>query len=376
MSIAVDQRRAQAELKLAIRAAKADADRAERAARQDAARRRREARAAERVETRAARAARRAEHANTLVEIGHRLRPVAPLLVVTGCAMYGQIAFGVDAYSPAATPVPVRLLIAVAVAVGVESIALYVQWHAHDALLKKATATAARLRRVSYLIALGVAGVNFAHFYDQSIPAAVVFALFSASSPWLWGLHTRRVQHMQLLREGQADSTGAVFSAERFRAFPLRTIAARRWSIDHGVTDPREAWEGYRAEKAARAGAPTPEQRVALLVAVARLAAVKPAPAPKPRPQRDDVPKAEVSAPPTSQLQIVRPRIHQPTQARRGRSTILTDPPAVVLDLVAEGDGWPTLLDKIRAIGVEVNEYQSRELIKRYRPNNNQAATS
>ena len=48
------------------------------------------------------------------------------------------------------------------------------------------------------------------------------------------------------------DGTGATFSAERVRAFPIRSWAARRWSIDHNVTDPAAAWAGYNAERTAR----------------------------------------------------------------------------------------------------------------------------
>jgi hypothetical protein len=174
-----------------------------------------------------------------------------PLLLVTGFAVYGQIGYGLAHYSAPDAPFLLRLVIALGAALAIEGIALYVAWHAHDALLLGASATAARLRRASYAIALAVAGVNYAHFAGEGLaptPGAIVFALFSAISPWLWGLHTRRAQRLQLLREGHVDSAGATFSAERWRAFPLRTWAARRWSIDHGVTDPREAWEGYREE--------------------------------------------------------------------------------------------------------------------------------
>lgn len=195
------------------------------------------------------------------------LRPVAPLLVVNTFAVLGQVFYGFDHYSPAGWPIEARLAVAIGAAVGLESIAWYVSWHAHDALMLKATSTAARMRRASYLIAAGVAAINYLHFSPDLVPtgAAVVFAGFSLSSPWLWGLHTRRAHRVQLLREGQADSTGAVFSAERWRAFPVRTWKARRWSIDHGVTDPRAAWVGYNgtllttAPPVAPLAAPVPE---------------------------------------------------------------------------------------------------------------------
>ncbi len=149
---------------------------------------------------RAARRTRLAELTAAAVALGQKARPVLPLVVVTGFAVYGQVRYGYAHYPPKGTLELGKWVIALGAAVAVESIALYVAWHAHDALLAGATATAARLRRASYAIALGVAGINYAHFAADWMPtpAAVVFGLFSASSPWLWGLHTRRAQHVQL----------------------------------------------------------------------------------------------------------------------------------------------------------------------------------
>jgi hypothetical protein len=240
--------RQRAELKLELRAAKAAAARAERAASDIEEQRRRAAQAELRRQTRERRHARQAEMWRSVAAFAARWRTVAPIGLVTGFAVGGQFAYGLEEYKQGSLAVTV--LIAVGAGAAAESISLYVQWHAHDALLHGATATAARLRRASYLLALAVAAVNYSHFSDgwKPTPAAVVFALFSASSPWLWGLHTRRAQRMQLLREGKVDSTGAVFSAERFRAFPIRTIGARRLSIDLGISDPRIAWEVHRLQ--------------------------------------------------------------------------------------------------------------------------------
>ena len=69
-----------------------------------------------------------------------------PLLIVNGAAVYGQLAYAYDDIAPDAGT-PARLALSVLFAAAVESIAVYVGWHAHDALLSGATATAARLRR-------------------------------------------------------------------------------------------------------------------------------------------------------------------------------------------------------------------------------------
>ncbi len=238
---------ARAEVRREVRAA----DRVERVELRRARRQERHDRGAQR---RGWRRARRARWAAGSGMVARRLRPVLPISLVTGLAMYGQIGYAVAEIAPVSWPLAVRLLLAVALAVAVESIALTVQWHAHDALLGGHTLTAARQRRVSYLLAAGVAGINYSHFAGPGwapTPAAVCFALFSASGPWLWGLHTRRAQRVQLSREGQLDTGGAVFRAERYRWFPIRTLLALRWSIDHGVTDPAAAWAGYHVERGA-----------------------------------------------------------------------------------------------------------------------------
>lgn len=230
--------------------------------------------------------------------------PVLPLFVVTGFAGYGQVLFGLTAYSPGDWPWPQRLGVAIGVAVGIESIGLYVQWHAHDSLLMRATATAARLRRASYLIAGAVAAINYSHFADpgwRPTPGAIVFAAFSAAGPWLWGLHTRRAQRVQLTREGQIDATGATFSAERWRSFPWRTWAARRWSIDHSIDDPRAAWEGYREARAARPPRRTFTEVLRGWTFPARLdgvAGIEPAPAPPPAELPNRASTAEVPTAP------------------------------------------------------------------------------
>jgi hypothetical protein len=245
------QTRAEIERARALAQLRREQEGADRAAHAEAERIAREARRqrdAERAERRQHRAA--ARHA-----LLARVRLLVPLLIVNAAAVYGQLAYAYTNIAPHDWAMPARLALSVLFAAAVESIAVYVGWHAHDALLSKATATAARLRRASYAIAATVAGINYAHFaapHMAPTAAAVAFGLLSLLSPWLWGLHTRRVQHVQLRDEGAIDCIGATFSAERVRAFPIRAWAARRWSIDHNVTDPAAAWAGYNAERTAR----------------------------------------------------------------------------------------------------------------------------
>jgi hypothetical protein len=206
----------------------------------------------------ATRTARRARHRalvwTALCTAGRAARPVAPLMLVTGFAAIGQVLWSLDHVAPPDWAWPARLALALGAATAVESIALNVQWHAHDAQVNGRHTSAVRLRRASYGIAALVAGINYSHFAApglQPTPAAVMFALFSLSSPWLWGLHTRRVREIRLAESGAiVDVGGAVFLSNRWRIYPLRTFGAWRWSIDHCVTDPRSAWVGYHAARA------------------------------------------------------------------------------------------------------------------------------
>lgn len=207
------------------------------------------------------RAARRAAALTAAASFGRAARPVVPLMLVTGFAGIGQVLWALDHVAPPDWVWPLRIAMAIGAAGAVESISLNVQWHAHDAHVHGRMSSAARLRRASYAIAGLVAAINYAHFAAPGggpTPAAVMFALFSASSPWLWGLHTRRVREIHLAESGASvDITGAEFSPIRWRLFPLRTYGAWRWSVDHSITDPQRAWDGYRADRAEHRAART-----------------------------------------------------------------------------------------------------------------------
>ena len=238
-------------------------------------------------------------------------RTVGPLLIVNAATVGGQLSYVYDE-TPGHWMAPARVAVAVGVATAAESVALYVGWHAHDALLAKAHTTAARLRRASYAIAGTMALVNYSHFAGDSLTdptaLAVILGVLSSLSPWLWGLHTRRAQHVQLLREDLVDETGAQFDPARRRAFPLRSWAARRWSIDHNVRDPRRAWDGYKKDRAERATAPVGRLRGAWRALRGR-PVVAPEPAPTHEPVRLDDPEIQVCADLRQQMAAARDRL-------------------------------------------------------------------
>lgn len=175
-----------------------------------------------------------------------------PLFIINALTVYGQMAYAYYHVAPANFNQASRVVLAIMFGIATESVALYVQWHAHDALMLKSHATARQLRRASYLIALGVAAMNYSHFAEDLTPtaAACAFGLLSLLSPWMWGLHTRRMYRVQLLKERRVDDAGAEFSTTRKRMFPVRTWMAYRWSIDQNETDPVRAWDGYKLQRA------------------------------------------------------------------------------------------------------------------------------
>lgn len=177
---------------------------------------------------------------------------VAPLLIVNALTVYGQLAYAYEDVAPSAWPPLFRVILAIGFAAAVESVALYIQWHAHDALLLRSHSTARSLRRTSFLVALVVGAMNYSHFtvkLDKPTAAGIAFGMLSLLSPWMWGLHSRRQARIQLLKERRVDDAGAEFSTTRKRMFPVRTWMAYRWSIDQNETDPVRAWDGYKASK-------------------------------------------------------------------------------------------------------------------------------
>lgn len=284
---------------------------------------------------RAEKAERRDRNRKARAEFMAKLRPVLPLLLINGGAAYAQAAYAYEEIAPAYWNTPSKVAFAVAFSAALESIAVYVQWHAHDALMLRAHATAASLRRASWVIAGVVGAINYAHFADGAKPtaAAVAFALLSLLSPWLWGLHTRRAQHVQLLAEDAnlIDEGGVEFSPQRRRAFPWRSWQAKRWSIDHGERDPRAAWEGYNEERRARKAE---EQLRRHEKATDRQATKASAdPAPEPEPPADDleaIVEAVTDPTPTAEVPTAHRPHWRPNVTRRPRRMGRPQPQIIV----------------------------------------------
>jgi hypothetical protein len=157
-----------------------------------------------------------------------------PVVLVNAVAFAGQLAFLRD-------HLPWPLAAQLAMAAALESIAVYLAFHAHVAAL--ANDSALRLRLASYGFALVIAAMNYSHFAPHWRPtfAAAAVGLMSASSPWLWGVHSRRVSRDQMMAAGLIEGHALRLGSTRWLWHPLRSARVMWFATWEGITDPREA---------------------------------------------------------------------------------------------------------------------------------------
>lgn len=233
-----------------------------------------------------------------------------PVVLVNSTAFIGQFAF-LQAH------VHWILLGQVLIAVTIESIAVYLAWHAHMAQM--ANDSAARLKLGAYSFALLVGAMNYSHYAAHWHPTVMAVLMFfmSSLSPWLWGIHSRRASRDKLKERGLVEEHAVRLGANRWTWHPIRSFRVMYWATWHGVSEPKVAigrfsgWYGTadtpvpvrvprsaRAARAARqdvpavpAPAPVPEIEPAPVVPVQETVPVPPVP-----PQGDPVPPVPAPA--------------------------------------------------------------------------------
>jgi hypothetical protein len=169
---------------------------------------------------------------------GRLIVAAVPVVLVNGVAFAGQLAFLRD-HLP--WPLAGQLMMAAAL----ESVAVYLAYHAHVAAL--ANDSALRLRLAAYGFALAIATMNYSHYARpgwRPTFAAVAVALCSAASPWLWGVHSRRASRDQLLAAGLVEPHALRLGTTRWLWHPLRSARVMFHATWAGITDPREAIAG------------------------------------------------------------------------------------------------------------------------------------
>ena len=190
-----------------------------------------------------------------------------PVLLVNTVAFFGQFGYLREHLPWAEAGV-------VLAAIAVESIAIYLQWHAH--LAQMSNDSALRLRLASYAVACLVGAMNYSHYAlpgFRPTAAAVLCALMSVISPWLWAIHSRRVSRDELMARGLIEEHAVRLGATRWTWHPVRAIRVMHTATWTGETSPARAiaeygkpeWPGTVPPRAAvtRAAVP-PAQPVAV----------------------------------------------------------------------------------------------------------------
>jgi hypothetical protein len=162
-----------------------------------------------------------------------------PVVLVNAVAFAGQLAF---LRTHLAWHLPGQIMMAVAL----EAVAVYLAFHAHIAQL--ANDSALRLRLASYAFALVIGAMNYSHYAAHWRPTfpAVAIGLMSASSPWLWAVHSRRMSRDALLAQGLIEHHAVRLGSTRWAWHPVRSARVMWHATWEGVTNPAEALAAAR----------------------------------------------------------------------------------------------------------------------------------
>lgn len=158
-----------------------------------------------------------------------------PVVLVNVVAFAGQLAF-------LHTHLPWPPIGQVLLAVTLESVAVYLAFHAH--LAQMANDSALRLRLAAYAFALVIGAMNYSHYAGpgwRPTFAAVALGLMSASSPWLWSVHSRRVSRDALLEAGLIEPHAVRLGGTRWLWHAYRSVRVMWAATWDGETDPAKA---------------------------------------------------------------------------------------------------------------------------------------
>lgn len=158
-----------------------------------------------------------------------------PVVGVNTASFAAQLAF-LRAHLP--WPLPGQILVAVTL----ESVAVYLAFHAHVAQL--ANDAALRLRLAAYGFALVIGTMNYSHYMApgwRPTFAALAFGLCSAASPWLWSVHSRRESRDALMARGLIEPHAVRLGATRWLWHPYRSARVMWHATWEGVNEVRQA---------------------------------------------------------------------------------------------------------------------------------------
>jgi hypothetical protein len=173
---------------------------------------------------------------------------IIPLLLVNSVAIIGQMGFAADNLKQ--WGFFGQLLFAFSL----ESIAVYLSWHAMAA--ERRNDSAFRLVLMSYLMGLFVACINYSHYakpLNKPNTIAIVVATMSMASPILWRIHSRAVSRSLLFQRNLIDEHMVRLGGTRWLWHPINsfkvTYHASWLNNEHKPINAIENWEDSVREK-------------------------------------------------------------------------------------------------------------------------------
>lgn len=130
-----------------------------------------------------------------------------------------------------------------------ESIALFLAFEAHHALIHGDASFGIRIASYGYACIIG--SLNYSHYSAGWRPTflAIATGLMSVSSPWLWNVYSTRTGRARLAAMGLIEPRTVRFSRARWAWFPFRTLSVYRFAVWNGVNSPSEALEKWQESR-------------------------------------------------------------------------------------------------------------------------------
>lgn len=174
---------------------------------------------------------------------------IIPLVLVNSAAIWGQAGWAFTHVTEPAWFIVFRVAMALLFAGAIESIGVYLAWESHEA--RMADQPSGLLRYASFGVGILAGWLNWSHFQGTR---GVVFALLSASSPFLWAVWSTARNRRRLAVLGDQDPRGVKLGTARKFWHPRKALGVVRWAAWAGVTNPLDAVRGWEL-----AQAPAPE---------------------------------------------------------------------------------------------------------------------
>lgn len=169
-----------------------------------------------------------------------------PLVLVNAAAVWGQAGWAYERVTPRlVAEVTARVVLSLLFALSIESIGVYLSWEAHMARMNNEAA--GLLQAAAYGVGAVAGWLNWDHWHvpGEDISAAVVFALLSAISPWLWAVWSRARNRARLAELGMTDPRGVKLSTSRKFWHPILSLRVVRWAAWSGEVNPGRAVAGW-----------------------------------------------------------------------------------------------------------------------------------